>query len=60
MTATVRLLKPSEVAVLVGVTPATVLIWAKAGRLASVASPSGRYLFRADVVRALLARGGST
>lgn len=52
-----RLMTPAEVARLFRVYPKTVSRWAKAGRLSSIRTPGGRYLFRESEVRAQIERG---
>lgn len=57
-----RLLKSGQVAELFDVTPQTPYRWAKDGKLpkdAFVITPSGRYMFRESVIRAILDEGKS-
>ncbi|MER5622538.1 helix-turn-helix domain-containing protein [Streptosporangium sp. NPDC002544] len=49
-----RLMKPEEVADLVGVKPKTVTDWARAGRIPFTRTPGRQYRFRGADVEALL------
>lgn len=51
-----RMLGPKEVAALFDVSAKTVLNWAKAGRIPSVPTPSGRLCFPADELHEIVAR----
>lgn len=54
-----RWFRASEVAKVVGVSTATVIAWAKAGKLSHELTPSGRYRFAASDVTRWMSRRAS-